>query len=236
MLSWLLPLDSIKLQVCLPENKLIKLRDTLLAFKGHRKVVKKDLERLGGLLVHCAKVVRGGYTFFCREYDLMNYGRYLYYKIRLNAGFREDVRWWLGFAERFNGQAQILGIFLTVHSVYSDASKWGFAAVFGTDWLTGTFKKDDRLTLSTLIGHHHDIPSEKVCQAHINIQEMWVLFSTESRWSHLWSGKTIIFITDSSTVESAKRTGRSKCSDIMCYLQWLFWLAVGNNCLQGCIY
>ena len=129
-------IDSVNLQMRLPEDKLVKLRNALLAFKGCRKVVKKDLERLGGLLAPYAKVVRGGHTFYHRVYDLMNSAKYPYYKIRLNAGFREDVLWWLEFSERFNGQAQILGTFSTVHSVYSDASKWGFAALFGTDLLT----------------------------------------------------------------------------------------------------
>ena len=92
----------------------------------------------------------------------MNSVKYPYYKVCLNAGFHEDVMWWFKFSERFNGQAQILGTFSTVHSVYTDASKWGFAAIFGTDWLLGTFTREDRLNLSSFIGHHHVVPPESL--------------------------------------------------------------------------
>ena len=66
-----------------------------------------------------------------------------------------------------------------------------------------------------------------VDQSHINIQE--TLFSAVISWSHLWVQKTIVFITDNSTVESAMRSGRSKCSPIMGYIRRLFWLAIENN-------
>ena len=108
-------------------------------------------------------------------------------------------------------------------------SKWGYGAEFGTDWLAGPFNDKDRPVLFARIGHHHDTQAIHVSNAHINIQEMCALFAAATRWSHLWNGCSIIFVTDSSTVESAIRTGRSKCSNIMHYLRCLFWLAVDNN-------
>ena len=52
-------IDMIKLELTLPPDKLEKLRRVLRQFHGCRKVRCKELERLGGLLVHCAKVIRG---------------------------------------------------------------------------------------------------------------------------------------------------------------------------------
>lgn len=94
--------------MCLTEDKLGRLRNTLLTFEGRKKVIRKDLERLGGLLAHCAKVVQGGHTFSRRVYNLMHSVKY-YYKMQLSVGFQEDVLWWLDYAERLNGKAQILG-------------------------------------------------------------------------------------------------------------------------------
>ena len=49
--------------MCLPVDKLLKLREKLQGFMGIRKATRKELEKLGGLLAHCAKVVQGGRTF-----------------------------------------------------------------------------------------------------------------------------------------------------------------------------
>ena len=37
--------------------------------EGRRKTTRLQLEQLAGLLAHCAKVVRGGHTFYRRIYD-----------------------------------------------------------------------------------------------------------------------------------------------------------------------
>ena len=87
------------------------------------------MERLGGLLAHFAKVIRGGgRTFSRRIYDLIGTLREPFYKARLNGRFRADIRWWDHFADRFNGKAKMLGRFAVVKAMYSDASNWGLGA------------------------------------------------------------------------------------------------------------
>ena len=78
--------------------------------KGRIKARKRDLERAGRLLAHCAKVPRGGGRIFCRRiYDLTATLREPYHFARLNGGFREDIDWWDKFAAVFNGKAGMLG-------------------------------------------------------------------------------------------------------------------------------
>ena len=101
-------INSVTLQMFLPEDKLQKLHELLLWFKFSRKASKKDLEKLGGLLAHCSKVVCGGITFSCRVYDLLGKVKFPYYKVRLSRGLQEDIAWWEQFACRFNGKATIL--------------------------------------------------------------------------------------------------------------------------------
>ena len=110
------------LELSLPEDKLEKLRVILLKFQNKTKVKQKDLERLGGLLAHCAKVVQGGRTFCRRIHDLIASLRNPHHYARLNRGFREDIARWATFASTFNGKAGILGRFTPTVAVYSDTS------------------------------------------------------------------------------------------------------------------
>ena len=126
---------SVALEMRLPEDKLAKLMLTLDSMKGRSKTTRRELERLGGILAHCSKVVRGGRTFCRRIYDAINSIREPHHKVRLAAGLREDVDWWCGFAACFNGKAKILGCFAAHISTYSNASNFGYGAMHGgTGW------------------------------------------------------------------------------------------------------
>ena len=64
-------MDSETLELALLQDKVTKLCLMLGELVGKRKATRKQLERLAGLLAHCAKVVRGGHTFTRRVYDLI---------------------------------------------------------------------------------------------------------------------------------------------------------------------
>ena len=65
-----LDIDSIKMKIRLPEDKLEKLINLLKQYVGKSTISKKELESLGGLLAHCSHVVDGGRTHSRRFYDL----------------------------------------------------------------------------------------------------------------------------------------------------------------------
>ena len=48
-------IDSVKLEMSLPQDKLTKLIVILEHIRGRCKATKRELERLGGLLAHCSK-------------------------------------------------------------------------------------------------------------------------------------------------------------------------------------
>ena len=222
-------IDAERLELTLPEDKLVKLRGVLGEFKGRRKASRKELERLGGLLAHCAKVVRGGRTFSRRIYDMIGTLRYSHFKVRLSSGFREDVIWWDSFVGDFNGKAGMIGGFSPMIAVYSDASNWGAGATHGNDWLVGAFEEKVDTLLGRYVGHHHQSPDVAVGSAHINIKEMWAAFAGASRWGGSWLNSTVIFVTDSAVVQGALNSGRSRSPEIMGFLRKLFWLSVKNN-------
>ena len=221
-------IDAPNLELSLPEDKLYKLRKLLEWFVGRKRVTKKDLERLGGLLAHCSKVVKGGRTFSRRIYDLMGPIRKPYFKTRLNKGVREDLAWWRDFSHTFNGKASIIGKFVATKAVYSDASSWGLAASFGEDWLVGCFGEGDKRILGSYVGHHM-VGTDIECGEHINVKEMGAVFEGAVRWAPSWGGSSIIFMTDSAVVCAALNTGRSRSRRVMAYIRRLFWLAIEHN-------
>ena len=63
-------IDSERMELRLPEGKLVKLITMLDKYLLCKRISKKELESLGGLLSHCSHVVKGG-KIFCRSvYDL----------------------------------------------------------------------------------------------------------------------------------------------------------------------
>ena len=56
-------IDSVNMSLSLPDDKLVKLRKELEFFCGRSRATKRQIQRLCGIISHCAKVVRGGRTF-----------------------------------------------------------------------------------------------------------------------------------------------------------------------------
>ena len=80
-------IDSVELELRLPEDKLKKMLDSLQILEGRKKVTRRELERVAGLLAHCSKVIRGGRTFTRRIYDVIGRIREPFYKVRLSDHF-----------------------------------------------------------------------------------------------------------------------------------------------------
>ena len=58
-------IDSANMELRLPKAKLTKLRELLNIAVARKRISRKELESLGGLLSHCSHVVQGG-KIFCR--------------------------------------------------------------------------------------------------------------------------------------------------------------------------
>lgn len=79
-------IDTVALELRLPEGKLEKTLNMLKKVNGCKSVSKKNLEKLTGLLGHCSTVVRGGRTFCRRLYNLHKLALVKHLKvIRLSA-------------------------------------------------------------------------------------------------------------------------------------------------------
>ena len=61
-------LDTVRMVIRLPEDKLVRIKDTLSTWLEKKKATKREILSLVGLLQHATKVVRYGRTFVGRMY------------------------------------------------------------------------------------------------------------------------------------------------------------------------
>ena len=69
--------DTVRLQLRLPSDKLERLEEELRAASGSRTMFKCELQSLTDLLQHACKVVRHGWAFLQRLYALQSMGPHL---------------------------------------------------------------------------------------------------------------------------------------------------------------
>ena len=228
-------IDTIEMKLRLPKDKMVKLHSTIQEFVGQEKARKDDLDRLAGLLSHCAKVVRGGRVFTRRIYDLCASVSKPFYKVRLSAAFQKDLQWWLEFADFFNGECEFFRTNRATLATYSDSSTGsGFGAIHNNDGLAGGWFEDDKKIMKKWLGHHY-CDTEELCYKkngdpeHINVLEMWPVLQAANRWGHLWGGADVCMVTDNTQVRGALLKGRSKNAITMEWLRRIFWLSVVHN-------
>ena len=75
--------DMVSLQLWLPKDKLVNLKESLSGSVLCWTISKKDLQRLTGLLQFATKVVRTGRPFLQRLYPMQDIGSYPNHFIRL---------------------------------------------------------------------------------------------------------------------------------------------------------
>ena len=222
--------DSVLMELRLPLDKLEKLVVQLKLYMKRRKATRLELEGLGGVLAHCCKVVHGGRTFSRRVYDLIASAKKASHKVRLNEEFRKDLAWWLEFAAKFNGKAKIIQPHEPVISVYSDASKFGFGALHGEDWVAGAFDFKGERELQGWLGHHFVYADEQGCRSdNINVLELWPIVVGVRRWGAGWRDRSVVFVTDNTQVMAGLNSGRSRNKISMAWLRIIFWASITHN-------
>lgn len=91
-------IDSVKMELRLPPDKIEKMTAALDSLGGKKSATKKQIEKLAGILSHCATVVRGGRTFCRRIYDACKIAASNKSKcVRLSTTVRDDISWWKNF-------------------------------------------------------------------------------------------------------------------------------------------
>ena len=228
-------IDSELMELRMPVDKLERLRTLLDRYSRSSFIDRKELESLTGLLAHCAQCVRGGRTFCRRLYDL--------YKYMVNKGVKrmkmsdvvkEDINWWRNFAKLFNGVSTINNE-LYPDSIYTDASKKGFGAHLGQDWIAGTWGVNPDPPKNLPQNHDHLVnpPTMDIYNNdNINELELRAVLSAVVKWQRLLKGKSVEVFTDNMQVYHNILSGRSVNVTNMGWIREMFWIcALMNICL-----
>ena len=204
-----LQLDTDRMEIRLPEDKLSRLRQSLEEWKQKRSCTKRELLSLLGVLHHACKVVRPGRSFLRRMIELSKVVKLLHHHIRLNVEFRSDLEWWVLFLHRWNGVGMLPSLCSRPHSrtITSDASgKWGCGAFYTRQWFQFPWPA-------------------AWAEVHITVKELLPIVMSCAMWGHQWKGETVMAYTDNAAVVSIVNSGKSTDKVAMHLVRCLFFIA-----------
>ena len=200
-------LDSVALEMRLPEAKLARLLTMLETWAGRKSCTREELQSLTGQLQHAATVVRPGRTFLRRLFDL-KYTRKPHHHIRLNKEARSDLKWWQTFIRSWNGISMMPAMnSRTPDEVFtSDASgSWGLGCCWRKRWI------------------QLEWPPQWAGKS-IATKELAPLIIACAVWGRYWKGKCILAKSDNTAAVAVVNTRTSADSDMMHMLRCLFFI------------
>lgn len=136
-----LELDTIQLQVRIPQEKLLKLKSVLLSLMKKKKATLKEFQSLLGLLNFCSRAIPSARAFNRRFYDAIIGLTKPLHHLRITKSIKEDIRVWLFFLDYFNGYCSFperVWSFDNQLHLYTDSagsSQLGCAAYFQPHWI-----------------------------------------------------------------------------------------------------
>ena len=210
-------IDTMTMQVRLPEDKLIKARESVLKMSKKKNTTLKELQSLIGLLSFCCRAIRPGRAFLRRLTDLTmgksNPGNH----IRLNSQARADLACWTQFLKAFNGvQLMKQEIWTSTNSfkLFSDASFLACAALFGSKWLRVEFPP-------------------QWSSVHIAPKELLPISLAFRYWAPLLKDSNIVFLVDNISVVHVINNKTSKDKIMMALIRQMMVTALFFN-IQFC--
>ena len=186
--------------------------EILERWTGKRTCTKRQLKSLVGKLNHICKVVRPGRTFLRRLIDLSTTVKRMHHHITLNNEARADIQWWLDFLPHWTSKSMIPPSRKVMSSdlfLHTDASDIGFGALFGTQWIQGSWPKTS--------------PKEK--KSSIDFRELFAITAAALTWGHYWQGLRIVFVTDNKPISQVWDSGSSSSKPLMSLIRPLYLFA-----------
>ena len=212
-------MDTQQRIVRLPDIKLRRLQKEIRKWESKTVCTKRELVSLIGQLQHACCVVRPGRSFLRRMIDLSKGVRELHHKVRLNRGFRSDLRWWACFLLAWNGKSMITGMIKGHPQVVmtSDASgSWGCGAYLSSgEWF------------------QLELPSSW-SSVHITIKELLPIVIGAAVWGSQWEGLSVLCRCDNAAVVAIVNSGRSKVERAMHLMRSLFFFLARWNVALEC--
>ena len=189
-----------------------------ISWSTRKSATLQEIQSLIGILNFACKVVPPGRPFLQRIIHLTRKVNKPYHHIKLNAGFRKDIRMWQIFLDQWNGS----NFFMykewetseALHLYTDAASTVGFGGIFGTQWFQGKWQ-----------------PNQTIGTPGISIdwQELYAIVVACSIWGTHWSRKKIIFHCDNQPVVETINNKCSKSPTIMALTRTLTLITLKHN-------
>jgi len=207
-------IDTVAMEVRLPEDKLAKGRVLLRSFLGKHKVTLREIQSLIGLLQFFCYVIRFARAFLRRTIDLTVGVNKPNHHIRLTNQVKLDLEMWLTFLDNFNGRSFFIdddfltGDFL---QLYTDASGGkGYGAVCGAQWFYGVWP-------ISWLTHN------------ITVLELYPIMAAVVMWGEAWANHSVCFYTDNESLVSVINKQTSKEPAVMILLRHLILTCLQYN-------
>ena len=206
-----LEIDTVRMEVRLPQEKLSQMRALLKRWRGMRSCKRRDLESLVGSLNHACRAVRPGRAFKRRLQDVMTTVKRDGRRVRLNAAARADIEWWYHFGLEWNGTSLMKAIAAVgepQEELVSDASgSWGCGAAWRGKWF--------QIRWCDVAG---------TSEWGIMPKELLPIVVAAVVWGKLWEGLVIRARCDNMSVVAAVGAGACKEMRSMHLLRCLAWV------------
>ncbi len=177
-------LDTVDLTISLPAKKRDAYIEDIASLLEKRSTKKKPLQSLLGKLQFAATVIPIGRAFLRSLINKCSRAFYDSSFVSLSKEERLNLQWWIRLLSSWNGVTLMHFCDwepLFDFQISSDAAvSEGFGIVNGNEWCRGTWPEGPRLNIAIL--------------------EMIPLVVSALIWGDQWSGKSIIFYTDSMAV------------------------------------
>ena len=132
-------LDTVKMEIRLPEEKLLRIRHELSGWLRRKRATKHDILSLVGLLQHATKVVQPREPFVSRMYTTAARVKELDFYMKHNKEFCSNLIWWDTFLSSWNGLSLLQWVSHLPEAdfiIQMDASgTWGCGAFCHGYWL-----------------------------------------------------------------------------------------------------
>lgn len=204
-------LDTNKMTVSLPDEKLKDLYNNLNAVNIRNKVTKRELQCLTGRLNFATQCIYGGRFFLRRLNDAIAKLSKPHHRTRITLEMRKDISWWRKFLEGFNGTTCMVESRPST-PVYTDACPVACGCVYG----------DQFVYLPWCYW-------PEISDLHINFQETAALEVALRFWGPTLANTKIIWHCDNQAAVGIVRKSSSTNPIIMECLRRIFWLSVSYN-------
>ena len=215
-------IDTEAMTISLPTRKVEDIVCHLRQLLRVRTARQRDVLSIAGKLVHAAKCIPAGRSFFRRLLDTAHSVTRPHYWVTMTADTRRDIQWWLAVLPDWNGTAPLINPYWTPPAdtfLYTDASLIGYGGVHGTEWFCAAWPQATKAWTNSM-----------------SWMEMIPVLTACMLWGHSWTGSRITMYCDNEGVVGAWTKGWSKEPRLMSLIRQTMYVAAKSGFEVRCVH